>query len=852
MVRIAWATLRRRPTNLIATFLALWCAVVTVAACGTLFESGLRYHGAVARYAAAPVLVASNQVSYVTGSGDNRETDSLPLAERAQLPASLAGTIAALPGVRAAVSDVAIPAALSTSAGSATVEAHPWSAAQLAPFTLRSGAAPTADDDVVLGAGVAARLHAVTGRDVTLQLPSGPRTFAVTGIAAPTGRSPQTATVFLDDAEATAAANHGTEVIGVLPRPGVSTSTLATQVRHVLPTVASGASYTDSAAPHVYTGANRGGVESTEVGNARAFVIAVSAASGGSLLGIALIVIAGTVSLSVRLRNRDLALLRAIAATPRQIRRMVIWETAAVSALAAGTGAWPGLAAAAWVRNQLVARRIVPVDFAMHGAGLPVLVAAVSVGLIAVAAAWVASQRPSRISASAAMAETAIERSRIGVIRTILGVLALAGGITLSFVSSTIAGDTVAAISVATVSALVSGVGLLGPLLVRVLSAVVGVLFPRCGVVGRLAAANVSSSSYRLAGVMTALVLVVALGGSLWFVQSSEQHVANQQASAGLLASDVVVPAGPGLSPQVVDTLRSTPGVRAATGVAQSTMLSKHDGGTNYTAEGIDLDGLSQTLNLGVTTGSLAGIRQPATVALDSVTAKSMGLRVGEDLRDWYGDGAPADLRVVAIYRRGLGFAEITMARSQLMQHTTSGLDDATYLALDNDRPQVTATVRQELARLAPGAALISASRYRVGLDQDLVQNNWSNRIITLALLTYVIIGALNTLIMYALGRRREFALLRLTGTTRRQIRRMVTLEQSVLLGMVLTIGAAIAAATLVPTVKGLTGSSSPYIPPPGWVAVIGGVIVVGIAATILPVRRVLRVRPIDAVGIRE
>lgn len=852
MVRIAWSTLRRRPTQLIATFLALWCAVVMLAACCALFASALRYHGPVARYAAAPVLVASTQVSYVSGSGDNRETDSLPLAERTQLPASLAGTIATLPGVRAAVSDVAIPAALSASAGSATVEAHPWSAAQLAPFTLRSGAAPTAENDVVLGAGVAARLHTGTGRDVTLQLASGPRIFTVTGIAAPTGRSPQTATVFLDDAEATAAANHGTEVIGVLPRPGVSTSTLATEVRHVLSRLASGAPHTGGAALQVYTGAHRGGVESTEVGNARAFVIAVSAAFGGSLLLIALIVIAGIVGLSVRLRNRDLALLRAIAATPRQIRRMVIWETAALSGVAAVTGAGPGLAVAAWVRNQLVAHQIVPVDFALHGAALPVLVAAVSVGLIAVAAAWVASRRPSRISPSAAMAETAIERPRLGVVRTVLGVVALAGGVTLSYVSSIIAGDTAAAISVGTVAALACGVGLLGPLLVRVLSAVVGVVLRRCGVVGRLAAANFASASHRLAGVMTALVLVVALGGSLWFIQSSEQHVANQQASAGLLATDVVVPAEPGLSPQVVDTLRSTPGVRAATGVAQSTMLSRNEGGTTYSAEGIDLDGSSRTLNLGVTSGNLADIRQSSTVALDSVTAKSMGLRVGDDFHGWYGDGVSADLRVVAIYSRGLGFADITMARSLLMQHTTSGLDDAIYVALDNDRPQVTATVRQELARVAPGASLVSASRYRVGLDLDLVQNNWSNRIITLALLTYVVIGALNTLIMYALGRRREFALLRLTGTTRRQIRRMVTLEQSVLLGMVLTIGAAIAAATLVPTVKGLTGSSSPYIPPTGWVAVIGGVIVIAIAATILPVRRVLGVRPIDAVGIRE
>ena len=37
-----------------------------------------------------------------------------------------------------------------------------------------------------------------------------------------------------------------------------------------------------------------------------------------------------------------------------------------------------------------------------------------------------------------------------------------------------------------------------------------------------------------------------------------------------------------------------------------------------------------------------------------------------------------------------------------------------------------------------------------------------------------------------------------------------------------------IAAATLVPMVKGITGSATPYIPPAGWVAVIGGMIVLG------------------------
>jgi putative ABC transport system permease protein len=212
----------------------------------------------------------------------------------------------------------------------------------------------------------------------------------------------------------------------------------------------------------------------------------------------------------------------------------------------------------------------------------------------------------------------------------------------------------------------------------------------------------------------------------------------------------------------------------------------------------------------------------------------------------------PANLRVVAVYSRGLGFAQFTLSRSALVQHTTSSLDTAVYVAMNGNDPRAAAAVRQKLDQLAPGASLVSATRYRVALNEDLAQNAWTNQLITVVLLAYVAIGALNTLIMYILGRGRELALLRMAGATARQIRRMVTLEQSLLLGMTLTLGAVIAAATLVPMVKGLTGASSPYIPATGWIAVVGGIVVLGAGATIAPLRRVLGQRPIEAVGVPE
>lgn len=52
--------------------------------------------------------------------------------------------------------------------------------------------------------------------------------------------------------------------------------------------------------------------------------------------------------------------------------------------------------------------------------------------------------------------------------------------------------------------------------------------------------------------------------------------------------------------------------------------------------------------------------------------------------------------------------------------------------------------------------------------------------------------------------------------------------------------------------VRGTTGASVPYVPPAGWVAVLGGTVLLGLAGTTLPLRRILRTRPADAAGIRE
>ena len=834
MTRIAWRMLAQRPASMIATLVALFFAVGIVTTCGAMLESGIRYHGAMSRYAAAPVLVATTKVQVTHGSGENRQTEGYPLAERGRLDPSLAARVAAAPGVREVVTDAAVPGQVSAGDRTAPVEAHPWPAARLAPFTLTAGRAPAAGE-VVLDQVLAARLGVRPGGQVRLELASGVRTRTVAGTTtgAGAGAAP---TVFLDEIAA------APQVIGVFGEPGARPKNLADAVRRALPPAPDRLS---GAYPQVFHGAGRGSVESPAVDNAREFVIAVSGVFGGCALLIAVLVIAGTVGLSVRQRHRDIALLRALAATPRQVRRMVVREAIVLGVVAGAAGLGPGLAGADRLRAEFVSRGMVPDTFRTHLSWLPPSVAVASALLIAVVAAWIASLRASRIRPTEALTETAVERGGLGVIRTLLGLVALAGGITLCVVSASVSGDAAAGISVATVFTMVVAVALLSPVLIWAAAATFGRLLYLLGVTGRLAAANTATSARRLSAVVSSLVLAVALGGSLWFVQTSELHVAAAQSRAGVLAGHVVTPAAPGLRPEVTAAVRRTEGVTAATGVVHGRLFSPRDGITDLSVQGVDPDGLARTMDLGVTSGSVAGLSGD-TVAVDDLTARALHLRVGGEFRGWFGDGAAVRLRVVAIYTRGLGFAAMTVPHDTLLPHTAAGLDDTVFVTGDG---RAAAAV---LARLAPGAALVDRDAYQVGLGQEMEQNAWTNQMVVGVLLIYVVIAAVNTLAMYALGRRREFAVLRLSGTTRPQVLGMVRLEQVLLLGLSLAVGAGIAAATLIPMVKGLTGSATPYIPLAGWVAVIGGVVVLGGVATAVPVRRVLRMPPVEAIGLRE
>ena len=148
MLRLALLSGRGRLGTFTGALVALIAASVLVMACGMPFESALRAHPPVERYAGAAAVVTGQQI---VGADHD-----VPLGERARVSSALATRLAAVPGVRAAIGDVSVPARL----GGRDAVAHGWGSAALTPYVLTAGRPPAGPDEVVAGYRAARRAAA--------------------------------------------------------------------------------------------------------------------------------------------------------------------------------------------------------------------------------------------------------------------------------------------------------------------------------------------------------------------------------------------------------------------------------------------------------------------------------------------------------------------------------------------------------------------------------------------------------------------------------------------------------------------------------------------------------------------
>ena len=137
-------------------------------------------------------------------------------------------------------------------------------------------------------------------------------------------------------------------------------------------------------------------------------MIAVAASFGGLGMFIAIFIVAGTMALIIQQREHEIALLRAIAATPGQVRRMIAWEATIISLVASAAGVVPGALGKALARG-FVRHEIAPADFTVTAGWLPATAAIVSGVTIALLAVLAAGRRASRVAPTRALADAAVE-----------------------------------------------------------------------------------------------------------------------------------------------------------------------------------------------------------------------------------------------------------------------------------------------------------------------------------------------------------------------------------------------------------------------------------------------------------
>ncbi|GAA1615701.1 ABC transporter permease [Kribbella sancticallisti] len=839
MTKLALRMLRHRPGSVVATLVALAAGVMILMTMGVLVESGLRHRPAADRYAAADIVVADRDITFTGKEFDGETyTTTVRLPEGGTLSADLLTQIRRVPGVATVVHDLSIPV-VPLASGSVPADGHNWSSAALTPYRITAGTAPGGDNEIVVDARLAeATAGALTpGRLTDLVIGGVAHRYRVSGVAEPANGSDERAAVFFTDTRAAALAPRPgrMDAIGVIAAPDADRAAVTAAVGELA----------EAAGAKAYTGSDRGlAVQSDDVA-ASDLLIQVGAAFGGYVVLLIAFVVAGTIGLSVRHRRRDFALLRAIVATPGQVRKMLVAEAALMGLVAAALGVPAGLLATQWVSAELVARGFIPADFPISDGVLAALAAVVVTTLLAVVSALIAARRATSIRPIEALGEIAVEPAHSGKVRFGFGLASLAGAVSSSMLTIGLDGQAAAAGAIGMLYLFVIAVALLAPWINRSAARLLAPVLRRVwGNSGYLATANLRANAQGMATVLTALVLSVGFGGSVWFLQNNLERQTLEQHRDGMLAQHALVSPG-SLPDSAVAEFRGIPGVQAATGVRRTSVIVRiFDGAESVAAQAIDPDQAAETMDLRISKGSLSDLRADS-IAVSTIRASSQGWKVGDRVDVWLGDGTAKKLRVAAIYGRGLGFGDVILNRATV----GAGLDEV--LIRTDPRADVDAALTKAAAHY-PAGHLAQTGNLTSQLATDLAISAWLNRLLIGVMVGYAALAAANTMIIAALARSRELALLRLVGVTRRQVKRMVHAEQAGLLGVALVIGATIAAVTLTAVVRAVTGSALPYVPPFGWAAVLGGATLLAMITTILPIGRLLRTPPVEHIGLKE
>lgn len=554
-------------------------------------------------------------------------------------------------------------------------------------------------------------------------------------------------------------------------------------------------------------------------------------------------VIYNTFSVIVAQRQRELAVLSAVGATPRQIKRSLRAEGLIIGLLGASLGVVTGL-----VLAQLLLWLVHLLGVGLPGGGIVIgpsnVVSAIVAGtLITWFSVTIPARRAASIEPIEALREAAAESDRASRRRGVTAAVLVGLGLALMLV-----GSQPALIGLG-ILLLVVGVIVAGPFVAIGGSHVFRRLFTRLGLEGRLAVDNSIRNPNRTATTANALLIGVFLVTFVTVAGTSLKDFVVDELDKLESADFLIQSTGGTIDDALVGDLEAVDGVEQV---------------TPYRLESVTIDGAPSLLST-ADTGALievAGI-SASEGSLDDLADGTIAVTPGGDLQPDLGDtltvadsdGNSIDVTVVALLDPTIDAASVgnlvdTATFDSLVGDTaptaafldvTSGAQSDTEDAIDDvvaTRPDIALTAGNSLGKL-------------IGSLFDFMINAVNGLLVMSVLVA--LIGIVNTLSLSILERRRELGLLRIMGMTDRRVQRMVRLESALIAALGTLTGMLLGLAVgwgMIAAIDRLSDAAIGFGFPAvqlGVVLVLG--VVLGVAAAWIPARRSTRLEVLDAIA---
>jgi putative ABC transport system permease protein len=771
------------------------------------------------------------------------------------LPAALLTQVRALPSVADASGGISDSAQLVgrngkvISSGGAPGLAFSYSpaGAHFNPLTLTSGKFPTSPDEVAIDASTASKHNYKVGEPIGVVARGPVEQFRIVGTVQIGGVSSlggATMAIFtLPKAQQLFNKVGKYDTISVAAKHGYTPQQVVNQIKPLL-----------GPSAQVRTGQAQAQQASKDTSGFLNIFQDFLLAFGGIALFVGSFVIANTLSITIAQRTRELATLRTLGATRRQVLRSVLVEAFVIGTAASIIGLFLGLLLAKALNSLLVS----------FGINLPqaatvfktrTIVIALLVGIvITMIAAVRPALRATRVPPIAAAREGALlPPSRWAKYSTHAAAGTVIGAIALMLIGLLVSGLSVGlrllAVGVGAI-ALFIGFSMLAPRLVPPLVKVLGWPATKIGgAAGKLAEGNSARNPARTASTASALMIGLALV-TLVGVLAAGLRTGFKSSVNKAFVANYAITATNNFSPISLaseQAVRSVPGVTGVVGVRA--------GDGKAFGSHINITGVPPNASEAIKVDWQAG--GPGTPAqlgndgafVDKAYAKAQHLQVGSPLSVETPTGRFLQLKLIGITNPPKGaspYGDVSISQALFDREYQNPQNLFTFVNMQGGvTPANTNTLNAALAGF-PDAKLQTKSQFIDNQLQGLTL--LLNLLYVLLSLSIVVslFGIVNTLVLTVFERTRELGMLRAVGMSRRQVRRMIRHESVItaLLGAAFGIPLGILLAALI----GATINFGTFTIPVGTLIVfVIAAVIAGLIAAIWPARRAGRLNVLEA-----